>query len=88
MPKNPKTEDSEDVGQLAKILREVADALSANAIKVKLLSGKEIVGPIGGITVLRKEGKKGVRWSGTVRVQTEPGVLAIECDTIAAVTAG
>jgi hypothetical protein len=75
--------DSGDVQHISRVLGELAKAIVAETVVVKLQNGREIVGPIEGISIRKKTSKKGdVNWSGNIRIQTDPGVLEIDCLTI------
>jgi hypothetical protein len=78
--------DMEDDGgrqHIAKITTELAEALAANSVVIKLQTGRQIAGTVEGFSIRRKEGKKGdVNWSGNIKVQTDPGLLEIDCLTI------
>ena len=77
------TDDADDVRLIAKIGNEVAKALGASSVNVKLLNGGKIAGSIAGFSIRKRGGKKGeASWSGNVRIQTDPGVLEIDCLTI------
>lgn len=72
-----------DVEHIGQITRALAEALTAETVCVKLRSGREILGRIAGFAIRRKESKKGdVSWSGNIKVQTEPGLLQIDCHDI------
>jgi hypothetical protein len=71
-----------DVEQIAEIMSGLAAVLDAEKIVVKLHGGREIVGPVLGFSLKRKDRKGEVTWSGSVRVQIEPGELEIDCMTI------
>jgi hypothetical protein len=70
------------VEQISAIMSELAEALGSETITVKLQNGREIVGPVLGFSVRRKERKGDISWSGTVRIQIDPGELEIDCQTI------
>jgi hypothetical protein len=74
---------SGDVEHISRVMGELAQAIVAEVVVVKLQNGREIVGPIDGFSVRKKTSKKGdVNWSGNIRIQTDPGVLQIDCLTI------
>jgi translation initiation factor IF-1 len=76
-----------DVEHIAKITGALAEALSAESVRVKLQSGREISGTVAGFSIRKKESRKGdVSWSGSVKIQTEPGVLQIDCLDIQSIT--
>ncbi|HEX4080744.1 MAG TPA: hypothetical protein VHX61_17930 [Rhizomicrobium sp.] len=80
-------EDDNGRQQIAKITAELAEALTASSVVIKLQTGRQIAGVVEGFSIRRKEGKKGdVNWSGNIRVQTDPGVLQIDCLTIDSLT--
>jgi hypothetical protein len=86
MSEDDDEDGSDDVGHVSRILSELANAVAAENIAVKLQNGRQIVGPIEGFSVRKKTNKKGnVSWSGNLRVQTDPGVLQIDCMTIDAI---
>jgi hypothetical protein len=77
------TDETDDVLRIANIGIEVANALGASTVNVKLLNGGKIAGSIAGFSIRKRGGKKGeASWSGNVRVLTDPGVLEIDCLTI------
>ena len=75
-------ENGGDVEHIAAIMSGLAKVLSANSIAAKLQNGREIVGPVMGFSLKRKEKKGEVSWSGSVRIQIDTGELAVDCQTI------
>jgi len=79
----------EDNERITKIGNEIGRALDAGAVTVRLLSGGEIEGGMVGFNI-RKKAAKGedtpASWVGSVRIQTAPGVLEIDCLTIDSIT--
>jgi len=88
MPKkSQEPQDEGEVERLAKIGNEACEALSAETVTVKLIAGGEIVGSLVGLSLQKKGGKKGeASWSGSVKIQTDPGVLQIDCLTVESIT--
>jgi hypothetical protein len=87
------TEDTDDLEHIEKIGGEVVGAFGADTVVVTLSNGGKITGSIVGFTMRKKTGKKGAKakppsYTGNVSVQTDPGVLDIDCLTIASVSAG
>jgi len=63
-------------------------AFSANKVVVKLLNGGKIEGSIVGFNLkkIAAKGKKPAGCRANVSIQTDPGVLEIDCLTVASVT--
>ena len=83
--------DGGDTEQIAKIGKAIVETLDAEAVIVRLLNGGEIAGAIVGYALRKKPGKAGKKpqpanWAGNVRIQTEPGVLEVDCLTIESIT--
>jgi len=76
-----------DVEHIGRIVAEVAKAIAAGTVAVKLQNGREIVGTIDGLAIRSKVKKDDVTWSGSIKVRTEPGVLQIDVLTVDAVNA-
>jgi hypothetical protein len=83
------SDDDEEGGfeQIEKIGNEVVGALSADKVVVKLLNGGKIEGTIAGFSVKKRpaKGKKPASCHASVSIQTDPGVLEIDCATIESV---
>jgi len=74
---------SDDAEHIGRIVGELAEAIAGEKIVVKLQNGREIVGPMEGFSVRKKTNKKGaVSWSGNIKIETDTGVLQIDCMTI------
>lgn len=83
----PSVIDNGGADQIAEIVSQLAEALDAGSITVKLQNGREIVGPVLGFSVKRREKKGEVSWLGSVRIQVDTGELEIDCHTIEEVSA-
>jgi len=74
---------SDDAEHIGRIVGELAEAIAGEKLVVKLQNGREIVGPMEGFSVRKKTSKKGeVNWSGNIKIETDTGVLQIDCMTI------
>jgi hypothetical protein len=73
-----------------KIGNEIVSAFSADKVAVKLLNGGKIEGSIVGFSIKKRpaKGKKPASCHASVSIQTAPGVLEIDCHTVASVDAG
>ena len=78
----------EDAEHIAELGGDLVNALKAASVKVTLANGREVVGTLESFGVRRKEKKGDVSWSGSVRLQTDAGVLQIEFGAIRAVAHG
>ena len=83
------SDDDEEAGfeHIEKIGEEVVAALGADKVVVKLLNGSKIEGSISGFSVKKRpaKGKKPASCHASLSIQTEPGVLEIDCATIESV---
>lgn len=80
-------DDDSDIGAVAELGSQIIDALTAETVTVKLRSGKLVEGSLASF-VLRKKTKKGEEsWSGKLSVETDSGVLEMECSNVASVKA-
>jgi hypothetical protein len=75
----------EDTDHVAGLGGDLASALKADSVQVKLANGREVVGTLAGFSVRRKEKKGDVSWSGSVKIETDTGVLQVEFGAIASV---
>jgi hypothetical protein len=79
------TSEFEDAEHIAGLGGELANALKAESVQVTLANGREVVGTLESFGVRRKEKKGEVSWSGSIRIQTDTGVLQIEFGAIRAI---
>ena len=75
-----------DAEHIGRITGEIAKAIAAGTVALKLESGREIVGTIEGFAIRSKVKKDDVIWSGNIKIRTEPGVLQVDVLTVEAVT--
>lgn len=78
-------DDNEDSESLADLGAQIFKALDSQSVTVKLQNGKTVAGKMTAFSMKRKERKGNVTWSGRLNVETESGVLAMDCSNIASV---
>jgi len=75
----------DDVAAVAGLGSQVLEVLEVDAVAVTLHNGKSVEGSLASF-VLRKKTKKGeVSWGGKLSVETDSGVLEMDCSNIASV---
>jgi hypothetical protein len=89
MAEKPRKKDqSGDRDRIARLAVEIAAVLDAPSVTVKLQNGGDVVGSFAGFGIRKRESKKGeASWIGNVRIQTDPGVLEIDCLTVESIAA-
>ena len=83
-------EDDDDNGtgdpeSLADLGAQILKALDSESVAVKLQNGKTVTGTMVGFSIKRKSRKGNVSWNGRLNVETESGVLAMDCANIASI---
>jgi hypothetical protein len=79
-------EDDDDVAELARLGSQVLKVLEAEAVVVTLHNGKVVEGSAANFSLRKKTRKGEVSWNGRFSVETDSGVLEMDCSNIASVT--
>jgi len=80
-------ESDGDAAELAELGSQVFGALDAEAVVVTLHSGKVVKGSLASLVVKKKTKKDTVSWSGKLSVETDSGVLEMDCGTVKSIAA-
>jgi hypothetical protein len=80
-------ESGEDLDHLAKLGRQILGVLDSDDIAVSLQNGKVVEGSATNFSVRKKTRKGETSWSGSFSVETDSGVLEMDCSTIVSVEA-
>jgi hypothetical protein len=77
----------DDGTELAELGSQVLDILDDETVIVTLQNGKVVEGSLVNFSLKKKTRKGDASWSGNLSVETDSGVLAMDCATIASVKA-
>jgi hypothetical protein len=72
----------DDAAELAELGSEVLKALDAEAVVVTLRNGKVVKGSLASLVLRKRKKKDAVSWNGKLSVETDSGVLEMECANV------
>jgi hypothetical protein len=75
----------DDAVELADLGSQVLDVLDADAVVVTLNNGKIVEGSVTSFSLKKKTRKGEVSWMGSLSVETDSGVLEMDCANVASV---
>jgi hypothetical protein len=77
----------DDGTELAELGSQVLDILDDDTVIVTLQNGRVVEGSLVNFSLKKKTRKGDASWNGNLSVETDSGVLAMDCATIASVKA-
>jgi hypothetical protein len=72
----------DDAAELAELGSEVLKALDAEAVVVTLHNGKVVKGSLASLVLRKRKKKDVVSWNGKLSVETDSGVLEMDCANV------
>jgi hypothetical protein len=78
----------DDAAELAELGSEVLKALDAEAVVVTLHNGKVVKGSLESLVLKKKTKRDTVSWGGKLSVETDSGVLQMDCANVQSIKPG
>ena len=78
----------DDAAELAELGSEVLKALDAEAVVVTLHNGKVVKGSLESLVLKKKTKRDAVSWGGKLSVETDSGVLQMDCANVQSIKPG
>jgi hypothetical protein len=75
-----------DAAELAELGFQVLKALEAEAVVVTLHNGKVVKGSLASLALKKRTRKDTVSWNGKLSVETDSGVLEMDCANVKSLT--
>ena len=81
-------ESDDNPAELAELGSQVLDALDAETVVVTLHNGQVVKGALEALVLRKRTRKDTVSWTGRLSVETDAGVLEMDCANVKSVSAG
>ena len=81
-------DSDDDAADLAELGSKVLEALDAESVVVTLHNGKVVKGSLTSLMLKKKTKKDTVSWNGKLSVETDSGVLEMDCANVESVKPG
>ena len=77
-----------DTAELVELGSQVLEALDAETVVVTLQNGKTVKGSLTKLALNKKTRKETVSWNGKLNIETDSGVLEVDCANVKSIAAG